>query len=131
MDNDTTRISTEKTSTTDDGAAPAAETPSFGPTPAGSGYGAVPGPWSHDPIGDPYPGAAAGAATGTTTKPKFGFFRRSRTDRMVAGVCGGLGKALDVDAALIRVGLVLLTVFGVGAGALAYLVAWILVPEED
>jgi phage shock protein PspC (stress-responsive transcriptional regulator) len=57
--------------------------------------------------------------------------RRSRTDRMVAGVCGGAAAALGVDANLLRLGLVLLTVFGVGLGAVAYLAAWILVPETE
>jgi phage shock protein PspC (stress-responsive transcriptional regulator) len=57
--------------------------------------------------------------------------RRSRTDRMVAGVCGGTAVALGVDANLLRLGLVLLTVFGVGLGAVAYLAAWILVPETE
>lgn len=56
---------------------------------------------------------------------------RSRDDRMVAGVCGGAARALGIDPALVRLGLVLLTVFGAGAGAIAYVAAWILVPEED
>lgn len=56
--------------------------------------------------------------------------RRSRTDRMVAGVCGGLAPSLGVDAALLRIGLVLLTVFGAGIGAVFYVAAWILAPEE-
>lgn len=55
--------------------------------------------------------------------------RRSRSDRMIAGVCGGAAAALGVDANLLRLGLVLLTVFGVGVGAVAYLAAWVLVPE--
>ncbi|QJY46200.1 PspC domain-containing protein [Pseudonocardia broussonetiae] len=55
---------------------------------------------------------------------------RSRDDRMVAGVCGGTARALGVDPALVRLGLVLLTVFGAGAGAIAYVAAWILLPEE-
>jgi phage shock protein PspC (stress-responsive transcriptional regulator) len=50
---------------------------------------------------------------------------------MVAGVCGGAAAALGVDANLLRLGLVLLTVFGVGLGAVAYLAAWILVPETE
>ncbi len=55
---------------------------------------------------------------------------RSRTDRMVGGVCGGAGRHLDVDPTLLRLGLVLLTVFGAGVGAVLYLAAWILVPQE-
>jgi phage shock protein C len=54
--------------------------------------------------------------------------RRSRTDRVLGGVCGGLGEYLGVDAALVRIAAVLL-VFAGGAGIVAYLVAWILIPE--
>jgi phage shock protein PspC (stress-responsive transcriptional regulator) len=57
-------------------------------------------------------------------------FRRSRTDRKIAGVCGGAAELLGVDATLLRVILVAATLFGFGAGALAYLVCWIVVPEE-
>lgn len=58
-------------------------------------------------------------------------FRRSRNDRMVAGVCGGAAEMLGVDAALLRILLVAATLFGVGAGAVLYLACWILVPEKD
>lgn len=54
---------------------------------------------------------------------------RSRHDRMLAGVCGGLGEYFGIDSSLIRLALVLLIVFG-GTGFLAYLIAWIVVPEE-
>nr|WP_275404282.1 PspC domain-containing protein [Pseudonocardia acidicola] len=57
--------------------------------------------------------------------------RRSRTDRMLGGVCGGLAQSLGVDAALLRIGLVALTVLGAGSGAIIYLAAWILAPEEE
>lgn len=56
--------------------------------------------------------------------------RRSRDDRMVAGVCGGVAKLLGVDAALLRILLVAATLFGFGAGAVLYLACWFLVPEE-
>ncbi|GAA1263253.1 PspC domain-containing protein [Saccharothrix xinjiangensis] len=56
--------------------------------------------------------------------------RRSRGDRMLAGVCGGVAKLLGVDAALLRILLVAATLFGFGAGAVLYLACWILVPEE-
>ncbi|MCW0216101.1 MAG: PspC domain-containing protein [Pseudonocardia sp.] len=55
---------------------------------------------------------------------------RSRTDKMVGGVCGGLAESLDVDAGLIRLGLVALTVFGFGAGIVLYVAAWALAPVE-
>jgi len=55
---------------------------------------------------------------------------RSRSDRMIAGVCGGAARAYGLDPALLRLALVLLTVFGAGAGLVLYVAAWILVPEE-
>lgn len=56
--------------------------------------------------------------------------RRSRDDRMVAGVCGGIAKMFGMDAALVRLLLVAATLLGFGAGAVLYLVAWAVVPEE-
>jgi phage shock protein PspC (stress-responsive transcriptional regulator) len=55
--------------------------------------------------------------------------RRSRTDRYVAGVAGGLGRHFDIDPTVIRVVLAVLTLFG-GAGLLVYVAVWVLVPEE-
>ncbi len=54
---------------------------------------------------------------------------RSRTNRKVAGVCGGLATIFNTDATLIRVLFVVLSVLG-GSGPLIYLAMWILVPEE-
>lgn len=56
--------------------------------------------------------------------------RRSRTDRMVAGVCGGIARMFNMDAALVRILLVAATLLGFGTGAVLYLVAWLVVPEE-
>jgi phage shock protein C len=55
--------------------------------------------------------------------------RRSRDDRVIAGVCGGLGKYLGVDPGLIRIAAVIL-VFAGGAGILLYIIGWIAIPEE-
>ncbi len=55
--------------------------------------------------------------------------RRSRTDRYVAGVAGGLGRHFDIDPTVIRVVLAVLTLFG-GAGLLVYVAVWLLVPED-
>jgi phage shock protein C len=54
---------------------------------------------------------------------------RSREERMLAGVCGGLGNYFAVDPTLVRV---LFVLFGlvVGGGILAYLILWILIPLE-
>jgi phage shock protein C len=54
---------------------------------------------------------------------------RSRTDRQVAGVCGGLAQHFNMDATLIRVLFVVLAVLG-GSGILIYLAMWIIVPQE-
>jgi phage shock protein PspC (stress-responsive transcriptional regulator) len=54
---------------------------------------------------------------------------RSRTDRKLAGVCGGLAQYLNADPTLIRVLFVVLALLG-GPGLVIYLVLWILVPEE-
>lgn len=48
---------------------------------------------------------------------------------MIAGVCGGLGRYLGVDPVLLRIGFVVLALAG-GGGFLAYIAAWILIPEE-
>jgi phage shock protein C len=56
-------------------------------------------------------------------------FYRSRTNRMIAGICGGLAEHLDADPALVR----LITVALVLAGGLSiwvYIIAWIIVPEQ-
>lgn len=55
---------------------------------------------------------------------------RSRQDRMIAGVCGGAAQAFGVDATLLRVALVAITVLGFGATALVYLACWMIIPEE-
>jgi phage shock protein PspC (stress-responsive transcriptional regulator) len=55
---------------------------------------------------------------------------RSRTDKMVAGVCGGLGKYLGIDPTLIRLAFALLVLFGIGSGLLIYLVMMIVMPLE-
>jgi phage shock protein PspC (stress-responsive transcriptional regulator) len=63
--------------------------------------------------------------------PKPGFrLHRSRSQKMLGGVCGGLAESLDVDVNLIRLGLVALTVLGAGIGVVLYVAAWMLAPEE-
>jgi len=54
---------------------------------------------------------------------------RSRTDSMIAGVCGGLGAYFNVDPTIIRVLFVLSFLFS-GAGILVYLALWLIVPQE-
>lgn len=55
---------------------------------------------------------------------------RSRKDRMLGGVCGGLGEHIDVDPSIIRLVWVIVTIFSFGIGIIVYLVAWIIVPDE-
>lgn len=54
---------------------------------------------------------------------------RSETDRLVAGVCGGLGTHFGIDATIVRIVFVLLAVFG-GSGVVLYLALWLIVPRE-
>lgn len=55
---------------------------------------------------------------------------RSKTDRKLAGVCGGLANYFNIDSTLIRVGFVLLALPGGLPGVLPYLILWIVIPEE-
>ena len=54
---------------------------------------------------------------------------RSRDNRMIGGVAGGLGEYLGIDPTIVRLLFILLT-FGVGSGVLAYLIMMLVVPEE-
>jgi phage shock protein C len=54
---------------------------------------------------------------------------RSRKDRVLGGVCGGLGVYMNIDPVLIRV-IWAVMFFAAGAGILAYILAWIIIPEE-
>ncbi len=80
----------------------------------------------------PQPPVADHPAGGWNTEnlKDYRALRRSRTDRKVAGVAGGLGRHLDLDPTIIRVLLVVLVFFG-GAGLVVYAAMWLLVPEED
>ncbi len=55
---------------------------------------------------------------------------RSTSDRMIAGVCGGLGKYFNVDPTIVRLAFLLLFFLG-GGGFLLYLILWIVVPDEQ
>jgi phage shock protein PspC (stress-responsive transcriptional regulator) len=56
--------------------------------------------------------------------------KRSLTDKMLAGVCGGLAKYFEMDSTLIRLIFAFAAVFA-GTGILAYIIMWIIVPKED
>ena len=54
---------------------------------------------------------------------------RSESDRMVAGVCSGLGKYLSIDPTIVRLIFVLMFLLG-GHGLLVYIILWIVMPVE-
>jgi phage shock protein PspC (stress-responsive transcriptional regulator) len=54
---------------------------------------------------------------------------RSRTERQLAGVCGGFAEYFGWDPTLVRVGWILLTLLG-GSGLLLYLIFWLIMPEQ-
>lgn len=54
---------------------------------------------------------------------------RSTTDKMIAGVCGGLAEYFEIDSTLIRILFLALLIFG-GGGFLIYLIMWIVVPKR-
>jgi len=56
--------------------------------------------------------------------------RRSTSDKMVAGVCGGWAELLGIDAAILRIGLAAATILGFGAPILLYAACWVLMPED-
>jgi len=58
--------------------------------------------------------------------------RRSRSDRMLAGVCGGVGEYFDIDVTLVRLGVVGLTIFArVGMPVLYLVMAIVMPPAEE
>jgi phage shock protein PspC (stress-responsive transcriptional regulator) len=65
----------------------------------------------------------------TVEQPAVKRLERSRSDRMLAGVCGGLARYFDIHPAFYRVGFVVLTLIG-GAGILIYIAAALVIPDE-
>lgn len=54
---------------------------------------------------------------------------RSYNDKILAGVCGGLGEYFDIDPVIIRVLFIVAVIFG-GGGFLAYIILWIVIPQK-
>jgi phage shock protein PspC (stress-responsive transcriptional regulator) len=54
---------------------------------------------------------------------------RSKTDRMIAGICGGLGEMYSIDPTLIRLIVALIGLFTAGTAILVYVLGWIIIPE--
>jgi phage shock protein C len=58
--------------------------------------------------------------------------QRSKKNRMIAGVCGGIAKTLGWDPTLVRVTYVLASVLSAAfPGILVYIILWVLMPEEN
>jgi phage shock protein PspC (stress-responsive transcriptional regulator) len=76
--------------------------------------------------GDTRPSWQQAAAPPTASVPQRPPLRRSTTNRLLGGVCGGLAEYTGVEALLWRIGFVALAL--VGAGILVYPLLWILVP---
>lgn len=81
---------------------------------------------SDTPSDAPPTAASAPAESTTNTERKL---TRSRDQRVIAGVCGGLGRYCGVDPVVFRIGLAVLVFFG-GAGAVIYVAGWLFLPEE-
>lgn len=56
---------------------------------------------------------------------------RSRTNRTFCGVCGGIGEYLNVDPTLVRLVWLLCSLVSCGTGLFVYLVAALIIPEDD
>ncbi|MBV2362184.1 PspC domain-containing protein [Streptomonospora nanhaiensis] len=54
--------------------------------------------------------------------------RRSRDQRLLTGVCGGIGEFLGVDPNIVRLVFAVLTLMG--GGIFVYIIAWLVMPEE-
>ena len=54
---------------------------------------------------------------------------RSKKNKVIAGVCGGIGEYFNIDPVIIRL-LWTLFIFVGGSGILAYIIAWIIIPKE-
>jgi len=54
---------------------------------------------------------------------------RSKRNRKIAGICGGIAEYFDIDPTIVRL-IALILVLSAGGGLIAYLIAWIIVPEE-
>jgi len=55
---------------------------------------------------------------------------RSKKNRVIAGVCGGVAEYFDVDPTIVRLAWIVFSLLW-GAGILAYIIAWIIVPEQS
>lgn len=54
---------------------------------------------------------------------------RSEKNKVIAGICGGLGDFFDIDPTIIRILFILISLFG-GGGVFVYFILWIVIPSE-
>lgn len=82
-----------------------------------------------EPAPEPVPEAASPPSDALPPASARPVLRRSRDDRVIAGLCGGMGRYFGVDPVILRLVFVVLLLAG-GAGILLYIVGWIAIPEE-
>ena len=90
----------------------------------------------HGAHGDASNGGTLGERRGNTARqeeeeaePETRKLYRSRTDRSIAGICGGLADFFHVDATVMRLLMLFLIIFG-GLSIWAYIILWIIIPEQ-
>jgi phage shock protein C len=66
-----------------------------------------------------------------TQMPSYKRLRRSRTDRMLGGVCGGVANYFGIDPVAARVGFLVLALITGGGALIAYPILWIVMPDEQ
>ncbi|WP_406658040.1 PspC domain-containing protein [Methanolobus sp. ZRKC2] len=57
--------------------------------------------------------------------------RRSNDNKMIAGVCGGIGEYIGIDPVVIRLLWAVGTLISFGVGVIVYLLSWIIIPKEE
>jgi phage shock protein PspC (stress-responsive transcriptional regulator) len=82
---------------------------------------------TQQPFGQQQPNQSGGPYAGP---PNYKPLRRSRDDRVVAGICAGVGRYLGIDPVAARVLFVVLAIFSGGTALIAYVIAWIVMPED-
>lgn len=55
---------------------------------------------------------------------------RSRKEKILGGICGGIAEHIDVDPSLIRLVWIVVSLISLGTGIIVYLAAWIIIPES-
>ena len=83
------------------------------------------------PAQNPPAGPGGPAETPPKSEERGTQLRRSKTDRRIFGVCGGIGTFVGLDPTLIRVLYAIFTLISFGAGIVLYFLLFLLIPEED